>query len=390
MAKFENIFQKSKINKADSARIEQTLTNYMSQRYPWLEFISGRVSYAVRQYKFHITVPDFVNTKLRNEMAKNLDIVLDTENCEVTSKGSKLIVNIPRNDRNILYFHEGISEFMKMKPGNISCYVGEYADGNPVIIDFKEIPHLLIAGASNSGKTICLYNVLLSIAGKYSPDEVQFYILDDKRELTPFKDLPHTKDAAFSKEDINGLISEIKLALDHRKEELADYQSDIYAYEDITGKKLPHYFIIFDEADSVIKRDSTNPTVATHVRSIIQEATAQGRSLGIHIIIASQKPSGKNIDTDIKSNITNRICLRVANKSDSRVILDENGAEKLSGKGDALFKHEEMLNHAQGIYRLQCAFTTQAEHKAAIDYLKAKYGSKSAQPTTPMKKAKKN
>lgn len=383
MAKFENIFQKSKINKANNSRIESVLLNYISQRYPWLEYISGRVSYAVRRYEFRITVPDFISTKLINEMAKNLDIVLAAKDCAVTTERDRLIINVPRDDRNILYFHEGISEFMKMNLDNISCYVGEYSDGSPAIIDFKELPHMLVAGASNSGKTVCLYDMLLSIAGKYSPDEVQFYILDDKRELTLFKDLPHTKDAAFSRDDINGVIGTIKMELDHRKEELADYQSDIHVYEDITGKKLPQYFIIFDEADSVIKRDSTNPTVATHVRSIIQEATAQGRSLGIHIIIASQKPSGKNIDTDIKSNIIGRLCLKVTNKSDSRVILDENGAEKLSGNGDAL------LRDSDGVHRLQCSFTTQAEHKAAIDYLKTKYGSKSAQPAKPVKKAKK-
>ena len=138
--------------------------------------------------------------------------------------------------------------------------------------------------------------------------------------------------------------------------------------EENPDKKLPHLFIIFDEADTILKRDSSAGAISSSARSLVEEIAAECRTSGIHMIIASQKPERRNIDTTIKTNIPDRLALRVASATDSRVILDQKGAEKLTGEGDALLKIQN--SDRDPVKRIQCAYTTLAERKEAIRMLK--------------------
>lgn len=363
--KIQKIFRKSKINQEDDKEIEKKLLDYISTSYPWLEFICSRKSYSTRRFDFKIKNADFATTKAEKEMATRLEIVLDADKCSVFRYKSRMIVNIPREDRDILYFGEGLGEFLKADKNPMRCYIGERDDGLPAVVDFTEIPHLLIGGTTGSGKSVCLHDIILSMTIKYTPDELGLYIIDDKNSLSVYKDLPHVKATAFSKEEISPITDKLRTLLYERKKALGSQEIDDWNSEH--KEKLPHILIIFDEADTILKRGSSTTNVTSIARGIVEETAAEGRSLGIHVILASQKPTKNNIDTTIKSNLPGRIALHVTNSMDSKVILDEKGAEKLVGNGDALLKLEG------DVQRIQCALTLPEERKEAIKVLEKMY-----------------
>ena len=366
--KIEEIFYTSKINEADDQQIEETLKKYVKERMPFLEYIDSRKSYATRRFEFKILDPDFVNPKFEKTFARNLDIILAAVKCQAFAYRDRMIVNVPRDDKDTLYLGDGLREFMEEEKAPVRCYVGECDDGSAATIDFTDIPHLIIGGTTGSGKSVCMSNIILTLAAKYTPEEVQFYIIDDKNELGVFKDLPHVKRAAFNRKEITDVLEELFDVYETRKELKQGYNSiDAYNQDQPDDKKLPHIFVLFDEADSVLRRDSSDSATASKSRTIIQEICAEARSSGIHVILGSQKPSQKNIDTTIKANIPGRIALQVVNSVDSRVILDEKGAEQLTGNGDALLKMNSQMK------RIQCALTTPEEQKRAVDLLKNLY-----------------
>ena len=363
----ENIFRHSKMSEADDMRIEERLLRYMEKRYDFLKYVGGRKSYAIRRYEFLIEEPEFIGKGTENELSKNLNIVLAAENCRAFTYRDRMIINVPRDDRETLYLGEGLDEFVAAPHMPVSCYIGERDDGTAAIVDFSDIPHLLIGGTTGSGKSVCLNDIILSMAYKYPPQELNFYIIDDKHNLNLYKDLPHTKASAFTRDEMYAVVAEMRAVLDVRKDKIGEGE-EIDEYNELhPDKKLPYVFLIFDEADTILKANSGAGSAADSAKGLVEEVTAQGRSLGIHVIIASQKPSKANIDTTIKSNVPGRIALQVVNSIDSRVIIDEKGAEKLTGNGDGLIK----LNGKAA--RIQCALTEPAERKKAVNELRRYY-----------------
>ena len=366
MQAITDIFQKSSIHGDDDVIIETKLREFIDKRLPWLKFENSRKSYATRRFEFTITEPDFIDSKSVKNLGRNLDIVLAAVHCDAFTYRDKMIINVPRDDRDTLYLGDGLEEYLREPQSPIRCYIGERNDGAPAIIDFEEIPHIMVAGTTGSGKSTCLQDIILTIAAKYSPEEALFYIADDKNTLSPYSELPHVVQAAFSRKDINTTMQSVIEALDNRKKLLAG--EEICDYNKTNDKKLPHIFVLMDETDTVIKRQSNADNIAANsIRSALEEIAAEGRSLGIHLIIASQKPIGKNIDTTIRDNVPGRVALQVTTAQDSRNILGEKGAEKLSGKGDGIMK----LNGVST--RIQCAMTTPEERKNAIEVLKKLY-----------------
>jgi len=256
-------------------------------------------------------------------------------------------VEVPNTQSSFVYLKEVLmsSNFKEMS-SKLALALGKDITGAPVIADLTEMPHLLIAGATGSGKTVCVNSIILSMLFRATPDELKFLMIDPKMvELTPFNGLPHllcpvVTDAKKVSHALNWVVNE----MEERYRLLAKAGArNIDAYNQ-KEEKIPYIIVIIDElADlMMVSRDQ--------IETAITRLAQLSRAVGIHLVLATQRPSVDVITGVIKANFPARISFKVASKVDSRTVLDANGADKLLGKGDMLFLRpgESRLIRAQG------------------------------------------
>jgi len=246
-------------------------------------------------------------------------------------------IEIPNMKKHLVYLREVLEEKAFTKASSkLTLAIGKDVSGNPVVADLNDMPHLLIAGATGAGKTVCVNSLISSMLFKARPDELKFIMVDPKMvELAAFAAIPHL---------LHPIISDAKkafAALNWAVEEMGRrYQLlagegcrniDIYNKEKRDGGKMPYIIIVIDElADlMIVARESIETT--------IQRLAQLSRAVGIHLILATQRPSVDVITGVIKANFPARISFKVSAKVDSRTVLDAMGADKLIGKGDLLF-----------------------------------------------------
>jgi len=227
-----------------------------------------------------------------------------------------------------------------------------------------KMPHCLVAGSTGSGKTIFLNSVIISLIYQNSPDDLRFILVDPKRvELTLYNDLPHLLTPVIT--NVQKTINALKWAvgeMDRRFDVMAEAKKrDINAYNQANPEnKLPFIVIMIDELADLMA------TAAQEVEACIVRLAQMARATGIHLIMATQRPSVDIITGLIKANITSRIAFSVASLMDSRTILDLSGAEKLLGRGDMLFISSELSKPK----RIQGAFVSDDEVKGIVEYLR--------------------
>ena len=232
-----------------------------------------------------------------------------------------------------------LSEEMKAIDSKLAFGLGKDIAGRPVVSDLAKMPHLLIAGATGSGKSVCINTIIMSFLFRTTPEDLRLILIDPKRvELTGYNDLPHllgsvVTDSESALENLYWAVKE----MERRYELLHDAGvRDINAYNEKATqegelKKLPYIVIIIDEfADLIL-------TSGKDIELPITRLAQMARAVGIHLILATQRPSIKVITGIIKANFSARIAFQVSSKVDSRVILDQIGAERLLGNGDMLF-----------------------------------------------------
>lgn len=250
-------------------------------------------------------------------------------------------IEVPNKERAVVAFREiieqNIPEFKKMA---VPVILGKDIQGEAQVIDLSKTPHLLIAGSTGSGKSVCVNSLILSILYKRSPEQVKLILVDPKIvELKLYNDIPHL---------LTPVITEPKRALQslqyclcemERRYALLDGMGvrDIISYNKrieerhIASEKLPYIVVIIDEFADLMA------TTGKELESTIARLCAMSRAVGIHLVLATQRPSIDVITGLIKANIPSRIAFAVASKIDSRIIIDQVGAEKLLGRGDMLF-----------------------------------------------------
>lgn len=254
----------------------------------------------------------------------------------------------------------------KAENSNLTLALGRAAAGEPFVVDLKSMPHLLIAGATGSGKSVAINSIILNLLFQNSPADLRFLMVDPKRvELTGYNGIPHLLAPVVVEADKT--ISLLKWAMaemDRRFELFASSaKRNIEAYnEEPTEGKLPYIVIIIDElADLMVQS-------AKDVEGAIVRLAQMARATGIHLIVATQRPSVDVITGLIKANIPTRMAFAVAAQADSRTILDSGGAEKLLGKGDMLYASSDM----SAPMRAQGVFVNDKEIKAVTDFLRRK------------------
>jgi S-DNA-T family DNA segregation ATPase FtsK/SpoIIIE len=281
-------------------------------------------------------------------------------------------IEVPNPKRNIVSFREIIEGELHRegkKEGQIPVVLGKDITGEAQTIDLAQMPHLLIAGATGSGKSVCVNSMILSILYQKAPAECRLILIDPKIvELKLYNDIPHLLTPVITEpkrafQALQYLICEME-----RRYACLDSMGvrDIKSYNrrirerDIAAEHLPYIVVVIDEFADLMA------TTGKELESTVARLAAMSRAVGIHLVLATQRPSIDVITGLIKANIPSRIAFMVASKMDSRIIIDQVGAEKLLGKGDMLYA---------GVIdpfpvRMQGAFISEEEVEIVVDHVK--------------------
>jgi len=243
-------------------------------------------------------------------------------------------IEVPNDSSASVFLKEVMmsSEF-RNSDSKLTMALGKDIAGKPMIADLAEMPHLLIAGTTGSGKTVCVNGLIMSILLNASPDEVKFVMVDPKMvELAQYNDIPHllcptVTDAKKAAAVLNWVVME----MENRYKQLSKVGARNIKGYNAKGNSMPYIVVIIDELADLMQ------VAAKGVEGSITRLAQLSRAVGIHLILATQRPSVNVITGVIKANFPARISFKVASKIDSRTVLDANGAETLLGKGDMLF-----------------------------------------------------
>ncbi|UCB51493.1 MAG: DNA translocase FtsK 4TM domain-containing protein [Deltaproteobacteria bacterium] len=288
-------------------------------------------------------------------------------------------IEIPNNKRQLVFLHEILSsQAYKNSTYRLTIGLGKDITGAPVISDLTKMPHLLVAGATGTGKSVSLNAMLNSLLFKFSPDVVRFLIIDPKRiELTVYNDIPHllypvVTEPKEATKALRWAVQEMErrynLLSDRGVRNIEAYNRKVMKGEktkrapspEETEKQLPYIVVVIDELSDLMM------TSSREVEEAITRLAQMARAAGIHLIIATQRPSVDVLTGIIKANFPARISFQVSSRVDSRTILDTIGAENLLGDGDLLF-----LPPGVGrITRIHGAFIAEDEVKRVTDFLR--------------------
>jgi S-DNA-T family DNA segregation ATPase FtsK/SpoIIIE len=314
-------------------------------------------------------------------LSDDLCLALKAESILIERMAGKSTVGIqvPNREREIIWLRENIEsqEFMGSK-SKMTIAMGKDINGRIVTADLAGMPHLLIAGSTGAGKSVAINAMIMSILYKATPDQVRLILVDPKRlELGNYEGVPHLYTPIITEPKLaaNALRNAVR-EMERRLKLLAakgvrniDQYNRLFDKndtpslfeEDSDEKPIPYIVIIIDELADLMMLDSSN------VEESITRLAQMARAVGIHLVLATQRPSVDVITGLIKANFPARVSFRVATKVDSRTILDGNGAEALLGKGDMLY----LPSGSSRLHRLHAAFVTEKEIAAVVEFWKA-------------------
>lgn len=304
---------------------------------------------------------------LQNDLA--LALSAHSIRMELPIPGKALVgIEIPNVTKAIVRLREVLqTENFAKHPSNLAFALGRDVSGHPMVADLARMPHLMIAGATGSGKSVALNSFLVSLLYKNTPQDVKFIIIDPKRvEMTSYNGIPHlmTPVVIDHEKAINALRWAVA-EMDRRYKVLSEAGNrNITEYNANAALKMNYLVIVVDElADlmAVAKND---------VEATIVRLSQMARAVGIHLVLATQRPSVEVITGLIKANITSRMAFAVASQIDSRTIIDSMGAESLLGNGDMLFVTAEVSKPR----RIQGAFIGEKEVHRVVDFFKKQTG----------------
>ncbi len=314
-------------------------------------------------------------TNLTDDLARSLKA--EAIRIQAPVPGSDTVgVEIPNMKRSTVNFRALVqSDAFRTASSLLTMALGKDIEGRPAVRDLATMPHVLVAGTTGSGKSVCLNSILISFLYKASPDEVKLMLIDPKRvEMSMYTDLPHlvhpvVTETSLAKTALEWAVHEMDQRYDNLSrfgvKNIKDYNKKLESFganlppQFADLKPMPYLVVVIDElADLML-------TAGKDVEGCIVRLAQLARAAGIHLIVATQRPSVDVVTGLIKANFPCRISFQVANKYDSRTILDTAGAEQLLGKGDMLFKPS-----GGKLQRLHGPFVTDDEVQAVVDYWK--------------------
>jgi len=317
-------------------------------------------------------------------LSDDIALAMRVEQVRVAPVPNKSLIGIevPKTNKKTITLRELIETESFQDSGSLlTMAIGKDLGGKAIIAELGKMPHLLIAGATGSGKSVCINSIIMSVIYKASPDEVKLVLVDPKRvELTHYRDIPHLispvitdpKHAAY-------VLKKLTYEMDYRYDILAkEGARDIATYNKMASefnmqlksepdfnpedlkKSLPYIILIIDELADLMTLAKAN------VEASLQRLAQLARAVGIHIVLATQRPSVDVITGVIKANFPSRIAFQVMSKVDSRTILDMNGADALLGRGDMLYAPADISKPLRG----QAAFVSSEEISKVCHFIK--------------------
>lgn len=273
-------------------------------------------------------------------------------------------IEVPNLKNDTVFFKEVVDcDAVKNSSGKLCIGLGKDISGNIITADLSKMPHLLVAGSTGSGKSVCINTIIAGLLYKYKPDYVKLILVDPKVvELSNYNGIPHllTPVVTDSKKAASALHWAVA-EMERRYKAFADnHVRDISSYNEHAEEKMPFIVIIIDELADLMM------VAKVDVEDAILRLAQKARAAGIHLILATQRPSVDVITGIVKANIPSRIAFAVSSQTDSRTILDMGGAEKLLGKGDMLF-YPIGINKP---VRVQGAFVSDDELNRIVDFIK--------------------
>ncbi len=305
-------------------------------------------------------------------LSDDLAMTLCAESIRIQApiKGKDVVgIEIPNSQSQIIYLREILeSELFQKSSSPLTLALGKDIVGNPFITDLKKLPHLLIAGTTGSGKSVGVNAMILSLLYKNPPDQLKLVMIDPKMvEFSIYADIPHllTPIITDPKKAIGALQSVAK-EMERRYSLMSEYKvKTIDSYNEQAPSNgveaFPYLIVVIDELADLMM------TGGKEAEFPIARIAQMGRASGLHLIVATQRPSVDVVTGLIKTNLPSRVSFRVGTKIDSKVILDTDGAQSLLGRGDMLFTPPG----ANGLVRLHAPFATEDEIKKIVDFIKA-------------------
>ena len=345
--------------------------------------VSGKVSGYIsgpRITRYEISLDEGVNVEKVEAIADNIAMNLSAKTVRVLAPipGRPVVgVEVP-NTKTEAVFMRAVMESEAWQKGHaaIPIVLGKDVAGNPVMLDLAKAPHLLIAGSTGSGKSVCMNTLIMSLLFKFPPDELRLIMVDPKIvEFEDYKKLPHLitpviNDSKKVPIALRWAVTEMEkryhILAKAGVKKLAEYNSrrdpePVYDENGVAApEKMPVLIVIIDELAELMMTDARKDSEA-YITRIAQ----LGRAAGVHIVVATQRPSTQIITGVIKANLPTRIAFRVGQMVDSRVILDQNGAEKLLGSGDMLF----LAPGGMDLERVQGAWVKDEDIKQVVKFV---------------------
>lgn len=322
----------------------------------------------VTQYAYSVPPGTRISkiSNLQVDLAMALESPTGSVRLEIPIPGRNAMgVEVPNSVKTFVYFKDVLlSDQMKNLKSKLGVGLGKDVGGMPRVYDIGKMPHLLVAGATGSGKSVFLHSIMFSILYRASPQEVKFILIDPKRvELVNYNGIPHLLTPVIT--DMERAPSAFRWAASEMSRRYKLFEAararNIDSYNEKSGfQALPHIVIIVDELADIMIVDPTS------VEKSIVRLSQLSRATGIHMVLTVQRPSTDVLTGLIKANIPARVAFNVTSQVDSRVIIDQAGAEKLIGRGDMLFVPPD----ASKPIRIQGAYIGDGEISKLVDWLK--------------------
>jgi DNA segregation ATPase FtsK/SpoIIIE, S-DNA-T family len=357
--------KRSDAKAGDITRNQEIIARTLEQFGISVEMSEVRVGPTVAQYAFRPAQ----GVKLARVVALQNDLALALAahpiRIEAPIPGKALVgVEVPNQTVARVGLREGMeSKEFNNRKSNFTVPLGKDISGGTPVLQIEKAPHMLVAGATGSGKSVCLNGIIVSLLYQNGPDELKLIMVDPKRvELGVYAGIPHLLVPPIVKADeaVNALKWAVR-EMERRLDYLSKFGArDIDSYNKKSKDKLPRIIIIIDElADLMIQNKR-------EVEAVIVRIAQMARAAGIHLILATQRPSVDVITGTIKANIPTRLAFAVASQVDSKTILDTAGADKLLGRGDMLMSTPELSKPR----RVQGAYVSDTEIEKVVDFLK--------------------
>ena len=314
----------------------------------------------------HIKVSKILN--LQDDLAMALKA--QTIRIQAPIPGKDVVgIEVPNEESQIIYFKDLLdSEIFQKSTSPLTMILGKDIVGKPFVTDLKKLPHLLLAGTTGSGKSVGINSMILSLLYKNSPDDLKLVMIDPKMlEFTMYEDIPHLLTPIITKpsEAVTALANMV-LEMERRYTLMAKSRTkNIENYNEKSKTAdydaFPYIVVIIDELGDLMM------TSGKEVEISIARLAQMARASGIHLIVATQRPSVDVVTGLIKANLPSRIAYKVGQRIDSKIILDAMGAESLLGRGDMLFTPPGM----SGLVRLHAPWSKESEIEEVVEFLKA-------------------